>query len=375
MESNTPSPDDSTRPLRLVATGDLMLGDSAICTGYGFASAYSEARFAEAAAAVAALFGPADLVFGNLECSLSQHGHEPRIWSSTQLRGRAEYAAHLRAAGYNIVSVANNHASQHGDQAFKETVAMMRGAGIECCGVRGTGPWCSEPAIVETAGSRVGFLGYCLRPRQYSPAVPPYAEGTSVEIATDIARLKETVDHVIVSLHWGEEYVPTPSTGEVEMAQDFILAGATIILGHHPHVPRPVQEYRDGLIAYSLGNFISDMIWYPPLRESALLTLELTDRPERVAVTRLHIADSYLPVPYEPPQSVPVVTDVRGLREDVYQGEVTRTVRHGRISSYRHAAANMRRFRSPTLRRLLGTTVRNKLGGVVEAVRLHGKVS
>jgi gamma-polyglutamate biosynthesis protein CapA len=369
MASHTRSSSDPLRRIRLVATGDLMLGDSAICTGYGFASTYSGVDFAEAAATVAALFGPADLVFGNLECSLSPHGHEPREWASTQLRGRPEYAAGLRAAGYNIVSVANNHASQHGDQAFAETVALMRDAGVECCGVRGTGPWCSEPVVIELAGSRAGFLGYCLRPRQYSPAIPPYAEGSASDIADDIDRLKETVDHVVVSLHWGEEYVPAPSVGEVEMAQDLIAAGATLILGHHPHVPRPVQQYRDGVIAYSLGNFISDMIWYPPLRESLLLTMDLTDRPERVAVVGLHIADSYLPVPYEPARSVPVVMDVHGLHDDAYQREVARTVRHGRITAYRHAAANVRRFRSPTLRRLLGTTVRNKLTGLARAVR------
>lgn len=350
--------------VRLSAVGDVMLGDSAICTGYGFASRYSDPEFMESMSSVASLFRSADIVFGNLECSLSRSGHAPRKWSTTQLRGRPEFARGLRAAGFDVMNVANNHAAQHGDEAFAETVALMRAAGVECCGVRGDDPWCSEPVILEANGLHLGFLGYCLRPRQYSPATPPYAEGTVAEITADVGRLSTAVDHVIVSLHWGEEYVPTPSQDEVQMAHEIIEAGTAVILGHHPHVPRPVERYGPGVIAYSLSNFISDMIWYSPLRSPLLLTLELAEEPENEEVTRLRIADDYLPVNDDSPDPFPISLDVRGLSETAYQRDVHRTIREGRIASYRHALRNVHRFRSPTLLQLLWTTVRNKLAGL-----------
>lgn len=350
--------------VRIAAVGDLMLGDSSICTGYGFASRYSEERFEEAMSRTGELFASADVVFGNLECCLSQHGYVPRQRTSMHLRGRPGYARGLKSAGFDIVNFANNHALQHGEAAFAETVALLRESGVECCGVRGSGGWCSEPAIIESNGLRLGFLGYCLRPRQYSTATPPYAEGDEASIAKDIVRLKKDVDHVLVSLHWGEEFVSRPSTKEVDLGQSIIDAGAAVILGHHPHVPRPVHQYRQGLIAYSLGNFASDMIWYRPLRESVLLTFELTDRPENATVTRMRIGDSLLPTIHEPPRTQALVTEVTGLSDPAYRAEVSRTVRAGRWRGYRYAAFNAHRFQSPTLRQLLMTTTRNKLAAM-----------
>jgi hypothetical protein len=161
----------------------------------------------------------------------------------------------------------------------------------------------------------------------------------------------------------GEEYVSTPSEAEVALAHEVIDAGAAMILGHHPHVARPIELRRDAIIAYSLGNFISDMVWYPPLRESVLLTIELGDEPGLVETSRLQIADDYLPVPVpvRSPGDAQVVEAMEGLAESTYQTAVERTTRQGRIASYRHAAANMRRFRSPTLRQLISATIRNKL--------------
>ena len=357
---------------RITAVGDLMLGDSAICTGYGFASQYSESQFVQAMDRIARRLAPSDIVFGNLECSLSEHGHEPRRWASAQLRGRPGYARGLRRAGFDIVSVANNHASQHGDQAFKDTVALMRDAGVECCGIRGSDGWCSNPVVMERTGLRIGFLGYCLRPRQYSPVTPPYAEGSPPEIASDVHRLRTRVDHIIVSLHWGEEYVAWPSSREVEAARSITDAGAAVILGHHPHVPRPVQYTGRKLIAYSLGNFISDMIWYPPLRNSMILQFELGRYPTSVSLEPLRIGPDYLPSPNAANPTVDVSETVQGISEREYQKEVARTVRAGRVTGYRHAAMNMHRFTSPTLRQLIATTMRNKANVVIGAVRNRG---
>jgi hypothetical protein len=75
-------------------------------------------------------------------------------------------------------------------------------------------------------------------------------------------------------VHWGEEFVPIPSPSERGIAHAMIEAGAGIVVGHHPHVLREVETYQGGVIAYSLGNFIGDMIWNPLTRETGCLVVE-----------------------------------------------------------------------------------------------------
>lgn len=355
------------RPVRLTAVGDVMLGDSAICTGYGFASRYSDPESLNAIAALRRFWTSSDLVFGNLECSLSDIRHAPRRWRSTQLRGRGDFARVLREAGFDVLNMANNHASQHGADAFADTVSMVRAAGIVCCGIRGTGEWCSEPAEVTVSGQRIGFLGYCLRPRQYSAAVPPYAEGSHREIVDDVNRLRSSVDRVIVSLHWGEEFVDRPSVDEVRFAHDVADAGASIILGHHPHVPRPVELYGTSVIAYSLGNFVSDMIWYQPLRTPLILTLELDGTPQQVDARLVTIDDTFLPVEHGGDEVI-VSAGITGMPNTEYASAVARTVSEFRTASYLHAAQNMHRFRFPTQFALLGVTASNKFAALYRMI-------
>jgi len=105
-------------PVGLAAVGDLMLGDSAVCVGYGFRSRYGDADPTRLFAGVKPLFEGAGLVFGNLETVLSLSGLDPSSLSSAQMRGSPSFARALRHAGFDVVSVANNHANQHGADAY-----------------------------------------------------------------------------------------------------------------------------------------------------------------------------------------------------------------------------------------------------------------
>src|SRR5690349_12917072 len=237
----------SPTPIRVAAVGDLQLGDSPVSVGFGLTSRYRSRGLDGVLSPLRPLFDGADLVFGNLECPLSTAGLDATSWRSAQLRGEPSFAGALARAGFTVLNVANNHAVQHGSDAFRETVDLLTGAGIQCCGVRGEGSWCSQPAILPMPGStgrRLGVLGYCLRPRQYGTQEPPFAEGTGAEILGDVVRLKASVDAVVVSLHWGEEFVSQPSRAEVALGHAVIEAGAALIIGHHPHVLRPVERYR-----------------------------------------------------------------------------------------------------------------------------------
>src|SRR5262249_32104337 len=139
-----------------------------------------------------------DIAFANLETTLVAPDVGETRRGALQLRGEPDFARSLRRAGITVVNVANNHASQHGDDTFHATVGILQAAGIACCGQRGSDGWASQPAFLHEGA--VGVLGYSLRPRQYASHVPPYAEGTSEEIRNDVRRLRAMGAAVIVSL-------------------------------------------------------------------------------------------------------------------------------------------------------------------------------
>lgn len=348
--------------ISVAAVGDLMLGDSPICVGFGFHSRYTDDQSVDAVFQdVRPLLADTDLAFGNLETVLSLHGCIPDDWHSTQLRGHPSYARALRRAGFSVVSVANNHAVQHGHQAFYETLDVLRSANILFCGLRGSAPWASHPLIIE-GNERVGVLGYSLRPRQYRFDTPPYAEGTANDIIADVARLSAHVDHVLVSLHWGEEFVKSPSDQEVLLGRAVVDAGASLVLGHHPHVVRPVERYKSGLIAYSLGNFVSDMLWQPQLCEGLLLRCHLSGRgvENTRCVSTVMSEDLRIEVVSIEGRGEVPRTGIRGLTESAYRDMSRRALNVQRLAAYRYALVNIRRYPPPMLQQLVATTIKNK---------------
>ncbi len=348
-------------PLRITAVGDLQLGDSPTCVGFGFASRYAAADFPRVFRDVAAALAGSDVSFGNLETPLTPATGRPGSWSARQLRGDRACARALRAVGFNVLNVANNHSAQHGIQAFDETVTALEEAGIAVCGRRGSGPWACAPVTLHVRGARVGILGYCLRPRQYDQRVPPYAEGDLSAILADVQRLRADSDQVIVSLHWGEEFVPLPSTDERQFARALVNAGVSVVLGHHPHVVRPVERYRQGVIAYSLGNCVGDMVWYGPFRTGAVLGAVVAG-PEvveaDVRLTALH--RDFVPHVGGVRQPLVDSRDLRTLDADAYQRAIRVSWRRQRLAAYGYTAARVWRFPPRILFELAVRTLRNK---------------
>jgi poly-gamma-glutamate synthesis protein (capsule biosynthesis protein) len=278
------------------------------------------------------------------------------------MRGSPGFAPVLRQLGFNVLNVANNHAMQHGTAAFQESVDTLRKAGIQPCGIRGSDGWASEPVRIRCSDdSSAGVLAYCLRPRQYGDTEPLYAEGDAASICADVARLSREVDTVIVSLHWGEEFVPAPSRSEVALGDAILNAGAAVILGHHPHVARPVTATDSRVIAFSLGNFAADMIWQEPLRHGLLLECTLqSGAVTGTRVLRTHIEDSLatrittVELPLTP------YGEVHALPEPAYADEIARTIGSQRLAAYRFALGNVHRYGRGMFRQMIGTTLLNK---------------
>lgn len=352
----------------LVAVGDLQLGDSVICVGYGFRSRVpGPEALLEVFSRIRSHWSDADIVFGNLECQLSDLGKDEGSLASAQMRATPGYATALKAAGFTVMNVANNHSVQHGIAAFEESVASLRAQGIAVCGVRGAGPMTTEPAIVTAkSGLRVGFLGYSLRPRQYgtgsSADTPPYAEGTESGITADVAALRPQVDQVVVSLHWGEEFVQQPAAREVALAHAIVEAGASLVLGHHPHVTRPVERYRDAVIVYSMGNFVADMVWQDVLRRGLLVRCRLEDTTATLErATATWIEDDFRPVDAGDASALITGPIEDGMDDAAYAAAIAVTINAQRTAAYAYALANALRFRRGMLRQLLTTTILNKL--------------
>jgi poly-gamma-glutamate capsule biosynthesis protein CapA/YwtB (metallophosphatase superfamily) len=247
--------------LTLAAAGDCTFdrGVRAVCAERGREWPLSAVRDIMAAA---------DVAFLNLETSIARGGARlpgKGIW----FRSAPEFAQELADAGIDVVTLANNHVLDYDDPAFDETLSNLSAAGIDVCGGGKNMAEARRPAVLSANGISVAFLGYSefadiywsvARPKRFvageaGPGISPWDREAIVE---DIRRAKRLADHVVVSFHWGDEYVSMPADRQVQLAHAAIDAGASVVHGHHPHVLQPVEVYHGGVIFYSLGNFVFD---------------------------------------------------------------------------------------------------------------------
>ena len=278
--------------MRLAFVGDIALGDHPKTVGFGLHSQYPHGIPLSLAGRLRPPGPRPDVFFGNLEFCLGADPAGATELGERQCRGSDANARFLAAAGLSVLNIANNHSAQHGHPAFHATVDVVRAAGIRVIGT----PLDFGPANdVEASGCRIAFLGWSDRPRQYASEAPPYNElGEHASDAIRAARAR--ADLVVASVHWGEEFVQVPRDRERRLARAMVDAGASIVIGHHPHVLREVESYRGGLIAYSLGNFVGDMTWNPETRLGGCLVVDLTGREiDAHALVLSRIERDYLP--------------------------------------------------------------------------------
>lgn len=283
--------------LRFAAVGDITLGDHPLCVGFGAYSHFMGKETLFPFQKIRQTLQRADLLFGNLECTHSPVGMKRHQLASMQMRGDPRHIEALARVGFKVVNVANNHAAQHGVTPFFDTVNRLHAHNIACCGLAADGDATRTQSVTLIInGIAVGFLGYSLRPRQYFDHVPPYAEGKIRSIIHDVHVLRDRVHIVVVSLHWGEEFILRPSPEEVQMARHLVDEGVHLVIGHHPHVVRPVERYGKGWIVYSLGNFICDMIWDETLRTGLIFECTMTEHGIKdVNLVMTYINDDYQP--------------------------------------------------------------------------------
>jgi len=238
--------------LRIKAVGDIMLGTT-------FPQGYlPPSDGAELLTPVLPLLGEADVLFGNLEGPLCDGGTTRKCGESGNcyaFRSPTRYVNYLQSAGFDLLSTANNHAGDFGSYCRDETHTTLDNAGIAWSGPPGTF------ASIQRAGRRIGMIAFHTSPSGN------YLNNHEAAAAF-VTQVAEQHDIVIVSFHGGAEgssatHVPDAmemfygeKRGHLRVfARAMVKAGADVILGHGPHVPRGLELIDGHLVAYSLGNF------------------------------------------------------------------------------------------------------------------------
>ncbi|MDR1166371.1 MAG: CapA family protein [Deltaproteobacteria bacterium] len=244
-------PGAATDVITVAAMGDIMLGTENLLPPDGAKDFFAD---------VTPYLKGRDIVFGNLEGPLTDRGYPAKDTSTGRsfcFRTPPSYGQVLKDAGFTILSMANNHALDYGEEGRAQTVEVLDGLGIKRAG-----------APLELTEDRV--RGHSI---VYFGLAPNVGSQNINDIPGAVAMVKEALKNdpaalVVVSFHGGAEGSgqmslpdgPETFLGERRgdlrvLARALIDAGAAMVLGHGPHVPRGVEIYRDRLIAYSLGNF------------------------------------------------------------------------------------------------------------------------
>jgi poly-gamma-glutamate synthesis protein (capsule biosynthesis protein) len=202
----------------------------------------------------------ADLAAANLECMLTTQGKP--MDKSYLIRAHPRWGQTLVAAGFDLVTLANNHALDFGQAGLDGTLSTLQDLGVAAIGAGPSREAAHRPAIFNLNGVRVAVLGYAAARWNGSadvPATDQLAWAKPAAVQADVRAVRDQVDLVVVLLHAGAEYATVPSQGQVAVAHAAIDAGADLVAGHHTHVTQTVERYKQGLIVYGLGDALFDI--------------------------------------------------------------------------------------------------------------------
>lgn len=288
---------DVSRLVSIAAVGDVLLHD----TVQRYAS-YRPSGFLSLFSPVVDLIQAADVAFANLEgpaaAGVTKGGRltaaPRRLWDRWVYTGYPMFNYHpsvvrdLKLAGFDVLQTANNHSMDRFSVGVDKTIDTILAEDLKFTGTRKRGeterPWYAITTTSKAGKSwRIAWLG-C----SYSTNGLPDRAGQVLLCYKDRARVLRTIgalarrddiDAVMFAPHWGWEYRHKANPRQKELAREAVEAGATAVIGTHPHVVQPIEKHvtasgREGLIAYSLGNFVSNQIGLPR-RSSLILMLGL----------------------------------------------------------------------------------------------------
>lgn len=257
------------QPIKLLFVGDIMLdrGIKSVVIKYG------ESDFTFPFQKIKSVLQTADFVFGNLEGPLSDKGTD--LGKTYSFRMPPAGINGLTFAGFTALSCANNHSDDWGRDAIKDTRARLLAANILPVGI-GTEAEAYSPQVVEVKSTKIALLAFAdFNVLEATGETVGVARVREEKISEGIKKAKTMADIIIVSFHFGEEYQLTESERQRRLAHFAIDAGADLVVGTHPHVLEPLEEYKGKYIAYSLGNFVFDQNFNEVTKTGGLLEVNV----------------------------------------------------------------------------------------------------
>ncbi|MFA4975247.1 MAG: CapA family protein [Candidatus Paceibacterota bacterium] len=217
-----------------------------------------------------------DIAFANLEGPISNVGKDMKNLYSFRMDPSVTPA--LKGAGLSIVSVANNHVGDWGRDAYIDSLARLKENEILYTGGGINESEALQPIIIEKYGMKIGYLGFSDVGPNWMGVTTDKAGlllANNPHFSEIIQNASKQVDYLVVTFHFGEEYKTEHNARQEYLAHSAIDAGAKIIIGTHPHVIQDTEIYKNGFIAYSLGNFIFDQGFSENTMEGMLLEIKL----------------------------------------------------------------------------------------------------
>jgi hypothetical protein len=239
-----------------------------------FRGRFEDAPSSTVFTSVADFFQSFKLVVANLESPLVADNFIP-VQGKCTLRGNVGWARVMKETGFDLVSIANNHIMDFGEQGLFSTIEALNDAGIRYVGAGENAQKARDPAFIEIGAKKVGFLGRSSvevsSPCYAGRNTPGVAFLDTEELLSSIAMCRKSADLVVVMLHWGLEHYLYPSPYQRNLAKKIVSAGAHVILGHHPHVLQGEEKIGKALISYSSGNFLFDEFFWTIESEDGII--------------------------------------------------------------------------------------------------------
>lgn len=244
-----------TKKMSLVAVGDCLIHGAVFIDARTGANTYDFSGMLEE---VKPLLENYDLKYYNQETIIGGKNlgisHYPRFNSPDEI------GDNMVDIGFNLVSLANNHSFDKGESAILYSNNYWKNKGVVTAGTYSSKEDRDNIKVYEQNGIKYAFLAYTTVTNGLNaPIGKEYLVNvySDEQAKIDIEKVKDKVDVIIVSMHWGEEYVFDPTDEEKEIATYLSSLGVNLIIGSHPHVIQPVDYVNDTLVIYSLGNFLS----------------------------------------------------------------------------------------------------------------------
>jgi len=265
---------EKEKPITLIFVGDIMLD-----RGVELAvKKYGNGDFKFPFLKIADSLREANILFGNLEGPISDKG--VKVGSIYSFRADPESIEGLKFAGFDVLSLANNHIFDYGREAMEDTFLRLEKVGINYIGGGFNENEAYSPTLKEVKGVKIAFLAYTNLGSPYWSAKGDksgIAWLTEEKLKEGVEKAKENADLVIVSMHFGDEYKLSSNSEQKYFAHLAIDSGANLVIGHHSHIVQEIEKYKNGYIVYSLGNFIFDQNFSEETMKGLMLKVLVKD--------------------------------------------------------------------------------------------------